>query len=975
MKRNFLSALFRGLTAVFAFLFIVLIFFTIVANANAGGINNFLGISASNKNEGSGEIRFKSSYGDLSDENLKKLIADEMAYCTEQLEEGSVLLKNDGALPLAKTERNVTLFGRWSVDIRYRNSNGGGSADPAREINLKKAFNDKGFTINDTMYDAYKASKTERVKEGDETASVGEEAASFYTPALKSTFSSHNDAAIVLLSRWGGEGTDMSRKTVEGVSQLALQPTERAMLQMIKDSGAFSKIIVLVNSVYPIELTWLDELGVNACLWIGNPGYYGLPGVVNVLTGDANPSGKLVDTFAANSLSAPAVQNFGYNAYENGNDLDVDFARNYVVYQEGIYIGYKYYETRYADGVLGQGNATGNAGVYASKNNSWNYADEIDYPFGYGLSYTTFSQTLDSVVYNEADDTFKATVTVENTGTVAGKTPVQLYVQLPYTAGGVEKAAIQLVAYGKTKEIAAGSSDKVEITFNRYLMASYDISAHEGKGGYILDQGTYYFAVGNDSHNALNNVLAAQNATGMFDQFGNPVEGNTGAVKTYELAAKDDTSYRISQYTENEVNNLFDYADVNYYYDTPVVTYLTRSDWQGTFPEKVVLTANAKIKNALNMSKYDITKGKKSLDSVPYEKPANLTLADMWDVPFEDAKWTKFVQQLSIEDLCLLANEYYGNGKLDSINKPPTVTSEGSEGCSQHYLYGDKGIATGYASDTLLAATWNHALQAKYGDFYAEDALYCGVHTVHGPGAGMHRTPFSGRNAEYFSEDSVVSYYCGKEVIEAMSAKGLANNFKHFFLNDQESGRRGVSTFSNEQAIREIYLRAFEGGVTSNSAIAMMTSYNRVGPIYMAADATVQFKLLRGEWGYKGYTMTDYIQSNDYSVTVDALMNGTDQFGGNKRQTEIKQLLLRNKATSGDLMEAMQESAHRILWAYSRTSMMNGLTSNASFEDFTAWWQNALVAIDVVMGVITVGLCGTYVFFHYFKKNREEVQA
>ena len=974
MKSNLRNSILRGVSSVAMFLFVVSIFGGIVANANAGGINNFLGISSATTPSGDGETRFESSYGELSDENLAKLIADEMDYAAEQLEEGSVLLMNNGALPLAEDERNVTLFGRASADIRYRNSNGGGSADPAREINMKKAFNDAGFTINDDLYNAYASSSTQRVKAGDETASIGEEKKEFYTAALRKTFADHNDAAIVTLSRWGGEGTDMSLKDSEGVSQLALHPTERDLLTMIKDSGDFDKIIVLINSVYPLELGELADYGVDACLWIANPGYYGLPGVVNVLTGAANPSGRLVDTYAADADSSASMQNYGTNAmvFTNSSEL-APHEQKYVVYQEGIYVGYKYYETRYADAVMGTGNASGSAGIYASEGNSWNYADEVVFPFGYGLSYTTFEQTLDSVTYDEETDTFTATVTTTNTGEVAGKVPVELYVQLPYTAGGVEKSAIQLIAYDKTDILQPDASEVSTITFDRYLMASYDINAHEGKGGYILDAGTYYFAVGDDAHDALNNVLAAREFTGLYDPFGEAVAGDTNCVKTYELAELDDTSYLQSQYTDAEVHNLYDFADVNYYYDEPVVQYLSRSDWQGTFPQRVTLTANDTVKAALETSKLDIKQGTKPLSEVTYEQPKTLSLADMWEVPFDDERWTTLVQQLSIEELALLVNEYYGQDPVNTVGKPATVTSEGSEGVSLNYLFGDKGISTGYASNTLVAATWNHELQYKHGDFYAEDALYAGVHTMHGPGAGTHRSPYSGRNAEYFSEDAMISYYCGRNIEEAMGAKGLANNYKHFFLNDQENGRQGIATFSNEQAIREIYLRAYEGGLTSDGGLAIMTSYNRIGCIYMAAEPVTQYDLLRGEWGYEGYLMTDYIQGGEYSVTLDALMNGTNIFGGNDRATEILQLVLRNRNTSGELVEKMQESAHRILWTYSKTSMMNGLTGDQTFSTTRQWWQNAILGAQIALGVVTVAAIGAYVFFQYFKKEKAAV--
>ncbi len=967
------SNLCRGLTAVLMFLFVISLFGGAVANANAGGINNFLGISAATTPSGEGETRFESSYGELSDENLAKLIADEMEFAARETAEGSVLLMNDGALPLGEEERNVTLFGRASADIRYRNSNGGGSADPAREINLKKAFNDAGFTINDTLYNAYAASSTKRVKAGDETADIGEEKLSFYTSELRNTFAKHNDAAIVTLSRWGGEGTDMSLKDSEGVSQLALHPSERDLLTMIRDCGQFDKIIVLINSVYPLELGELADYGVDACLWIGNPGYYGLPGVVDLLTGEANPSGRLVDTYAADADSSASMQNYGTNemVYANSSEL-APHEQKYVVYAEGIYVGYKYYETRYADAVMGVGNAQGSAGVYASKGGKWNYADEVVYPFGYGLSYTTFEQTLDSVTYDENEDTFTATVTTTNAeGGVAGKVPVQVYVQLPYVAGGVEKSAIQLIAYDKTDIIQPGESETCKITFDRYLLASYDTDAHDGEGGYILDAGIYYFAVGDDAHDALNNVLAVRGFTGMTDPFGAAAEGDEACVKSLELQERDEDSYLLSPYTEKEVHNLYDFADVNYYYDEPVVTYLSRSDWQGTFPKRANLTANDKVKEALKTSVLDITEGKKPLDQVTYGQPQTLSLSDLWGADFEDGRWTTLVQQLSLEDLALLVNEYYGQDPVNSVSKPATVTSEGSEGVSLNYLFGDKGIATGYAANTVLAATWSHEMQTKHGDFYAEDALYAGVHTMHGPGAGTHRSPYSGRNAEYFSEDAMISYYCGRNMVQAMAAKGLANNFKHFFLNDQENGRQGISTFSNEQAIREIYLRAYEGGLTSEGGLAVMTSYNRIGCIYMAAEPVTQFDLLRGEWGYQGYLMTDYIQAGAYSVTLDALMNGTDIFGGNDRSTEILQLILRNRQTSGELVERMQESAHRILWTYSKTSMMNGLTSGQKFTTFRAWWQNAILGIQIGAGVLTAASAALYVWMQYFKKEGE----
>lgn len=967
------TALWRGLSAVMAFLLILSVFGGMIANTNAGGINNFLGIAGNIVTPASGQSQYVSDYGELSDENLERLLADEMAFCVEQVEEGAVLLRNNGVLPLEDSVRNISVFGHASANIRYRNTNGGGIPDPAREINLRKAFCDAGFKINDTLYDAYAASTVAYVKSGDANEETGEDPVSFYTDAIRGSFAQYHDAAIVVLYRAGGEASDMSMKNINGISSLALQPNERDMLQVIQDSGMFDKLIVLINSVFPLELGWLDEFNVDACLWIGNPGYYGMPGVVNLLTGKANPSGKLVDTYAANSLSSAAAQNFGEYRFENGDGL-ATVENRYVVYQEGIYVGYKYYETRYEDTILGQGNAMGSAGVFASENGAWNYADEIVYPFGYGLSYTSFEQRLNAVDYDAAADRFTAGITVTNTGNTAGKTPVELYVQSPYTeydrTHGVEKAAIQLVGYCKTSELAPGASETVEITFPRYLFASYDITAHEGKGGYILDAGDYLFSLGSDAHDALNNVLAYKGASGMVDQDGNAAAGNPENVKIYTIAEFDDTSYLKSIHTDAEVHNLFSDVDANYYYDDNPVVYLSRSDWQNTWSDGVNLSNNDKLTAALKTSNYVKAASSPSIESgVDYGVDAGIKLYDMIGVDFNDPKWETFIKQMSLSDLGAITSENYGQPMIESIGKPATLTSEGSEGISQRYKFGGGIITTGYAANNVIAASWNTEVAHKYANYIGEDALYSGVHSVHGPGADTHRTPFSGRFAEYFSEDSVISWNVGETVNNAMAAKGLINNYKHFFLNDQEYDRQGIATFSGEQGMREIYLRAFEGGITAPGSKGIMTSYNRIGTVYCAANPAVQIDLLRKEWGYTGYTMTDYIAEGEYSVTADMMIGGTDIFGGNDRAKSLMQLISRNK--DGDMLRAAQESAHHVLWAYANSSMTNSLTPTATYTNFVAWWQYTLMALQSVLAVLTCICLIMYVRYAYFVRKKK----
>ena len=965
----------RGLSAVAIFLFCIVIFATIVANANAGSINNALGINASGVASGEGNTYYESDYGKLSDENLEKLIADETDYTTRQLEEGSVLLENNGALPLdPETETNMTLFGRASYDVVYKSICGGSTPDPARQVTMKAAFEKAGFKVNEKLYDAYASSSTARVKSGDETEDIGEEDIGFYTSELRGTFSEYNDVAVVVLSRKGGEGSDISIKDVDGVPGLSLHKSETDMLEMVRDGG-FDKIVVLLNSVYPLEVGSLASYGVDAVLWIGNPGYYGLNGVVNVLTGKAVPSGHLVDTYAENSFSSAAMQNFGKNYFTDRSGLDA-FQDQYVVYAEGIYVGYKYYETRYEDAVLGNGNADGSAGVFASDGNKWNYADEVIYPFGYGLSYTTFSHALDSVTYVPETDSFDISVTVTNTGDVySGKDAVEVYVQTPYTdydiRHKVEKSAVQLAAYAKTGVIEPGKSETVKLTFDRYLMASYD---SENEKGYILDDGTYYFAVGNDVHDALNNILAAKGADGMYDADGDPADGNTACVQTYVLDEFDNTSYNISPYgTDNEVTNLFDFVDVNDWYDDDVFTYITRNDWQGTWSDGAEITASDKMKQALVKNSYARESGKTPLSECTYDDPKGIQFYEMIGLDFDDPKWDTFVKQLSLADLGRLLSENYGQKKIDTINNKDMMASEGPEGLGQNYAYGKKAQCTSYCALPVLAATWNSEMQYDFGNYYGEDALYANVQAVNGPGADIHRTPYGGRAAEYFSECGLMTYYVAGHVMEAMTAKGLQANIKHFVMNEQEWQRQGIATFAKEQCMREIYLRGFEGALTWGNATCLMTSYNRLGCTYAAANSVLQIDLLRGEWGFEGYIKTDHISESDYSTTPDTLINGNNLYGGTDRSTKVQQVIARNK--DGDMLLAAQDSAHRILWAYANSAYSNGFAEGVTFSSVIGWWQIVFVLLCVLFGLLAAAAVTVYALKTYRKNKAEEVRS
>ena len=598
-KKNLL----RGLTSVFAAILAISIVMTNTAMSYASMLNSALGISTGkfvHKDGAAKEepIFYASDYGDvnhLTQENLDALLADEDAFVELEEEEGAVLLRNNNhALPLKEGERRVSLFGHTSsADPLYKNSSGGGNIDPTRVVSFYDAMKEKGFEVNETLYAAYQT-PFEIKRSGFFGPAVIERPASFYTDELKATFADYSDAAIVVVGRRAGENVDISANDEEGISGLALHKDEADMLQIINDSGVFKKIILVVNSAFPIEMKHLDQYNIDAVLWIGTPGLVGFRGVADILKGEVNPSGHLVDTFATDSLSAAATQNFGNFNYVNADEVNegcadskipspfpINYVGCYMVYQEGIYVGYKYYETRYEDAILGQGNASGKAGTFASKDN-WNYADEVLYPFGYGLSYTTFEQKLGKV--SEENNVITAEVTVKNTGDVAGKSVVEVYVQTPYTdydrTNRVEKSAIQLAGFGKTQLLAPGASETVTVTIDKYLIASYDAI---GAKGYILDAGDYYLAIGDSAHDALNNVLAAKGATGLYDENGNAVTGDAAKTYHWTQSALDKETYSHSAVTGKEVTNLFEDADINYWIKDSV-TYLTRQDWEGTFP-------------------------------------------------------------------------------------------------------------------------------------------------------------------------------------------------------------------------------------------------------------------------------------------------------------------------------------------------------------------------------------------------------
>ena len=978
-----------------------------LADDNTGLINDALGLSTQkiDKIETGDEVEgsaYTEEDGSLSNNSWKRMIKDSYKFCEEAVEQGSVLFKNENdALPLKKDERRVTLFGRGSKNLFMRSGAGGAAPNPNLVVGLDKAFEDNGFSINHTVFDAY--SKLSQSNMTSPSYNVEQSFSGFYTDEMKNSFSEYSDAAIVTFVRIGTENTDPP------ANQLDLKSDERSLLKMINESGVFDKIIVMINSPLPMSMDWVDdpELGIDACIYMGVPGYYGAAGIVHVLMGEnaegqvVNPSGHAVDTFAASASSSPAYVNFGNNSL--------------AVYQEGVYVGYKYYETRYADLVLGNGNANSSKGVFKSTGN-WNYADEMGYPFGFGLSYTEFDQKLTKIEYDSEKDVVKATVEVTNSGDMDGKASVQLYVQAPYTdfdkEQGLGKSAIALMAYDKI-DVAAGKTETVEISFDRYFLCTYDYKINKT---YILEDGDYYFAIGNGAHEALNNVLAVTNPeASLYDHLGQSVDGDPDCVKMIHFDG-DPVKYRTSHYSDTAVTNQFDDADYNWMAKKngkSTITYLSREDWDATYPTARVSSnpANSEDSNMQQYYKkasdcpayYDVKDENDEIieqhDGVDYnvtyindyDEEDVITFSEMSKVPLEGKVtneesrffgeegadiWDAFIKQMTLDDLCISVSDNRGILDVLKVMKKGNSVAEGPEGLLSRYQYGDKRWATGFPTGPTYTGTWDHAMQKKFGAFYGEDALYCGVACVNAPGANINRTPYGSRASEYMSEDAILNYNTAANIVGAARKKGLIMNIKHCFLNNQETGRQRIHTYCDEQAIREIYLKPFEGALTKGKGLGIMTSYNRIGARYAACHEPLMMNVMRGEWAYKGLIIDDALtgSNNDqYSYGPGMLHCGTDLFcldGG--RGGQLKQWVTQNN--DGQILADLQRANKHIMYAISR-SWMGGITISEEEieESINPTWKRGVQGAVIGSTAAASVLFGAYAVFEvleYFAKRK-----
>ena len=982
------SKLWSGLASVFAVILVIAVLGQNLALANASYINSALGTTTTKvvqTGESGDTTYYKSAFGDFNDPAAQEaLLAATFEQNINEMREGAALLYNNGVLPL-ETEVGVSLFGHAAVDPMYQGASAGTKAAEGglNVINLKTALEAEGFEVNPTLWDALMASPiTRQLGQGGwgggtviGTAAGTEENKAFYEGQRGSWANDYNDVAIVVFTREGAEGTDMLMKDVDDdgttvISSLALHQNEKDLLELVRTE--FDQVVVLLNSPYQMEvheiLPYCDAL-----LFIGTPGHQGFVGVAEILRGVVNPSGHLVDTYATNSLSAPATVNSGTDTplfanvdYINAT-IGSDECAEYISFQaENIYIGYRYYETRYADAVMGRGNAASPVGALPGAA-SWNYADEVQFPFGYGLSYTEFAQTLDKV--DVGDDEITVTATVTNTGAAAGKSVVQVYAQTPYDTyeieHGVEKSAIQLAGFAKTGVLEPGASETVTISIDKYLLASYDSTAHDGEGGYILSDGAYYLAIGGDAHDALNNVLAAQ---GYSAADGMTADGSADKAYTWDQGFDDDT-YRTGE-NGAIVSNQFEDCDLNYWIDGAGV-YLSRSDWAGTYPvSQTTVEATPEMLEVMDGEWYvkpDSAPSYASLASA-FGVDSGLNLAMMRDVPIEDREtWLQFIHQLQPEDLPNATAESFecpavgdlspafgvGDG-CDSVGGtlPHTVSFNGEQ---------VNPPTTRYCSKVILTGTWNTELYAERGRLMGEDGLWSGFMINYSLGGDLHRTPFGGRNYEYMSECPTMSYLASIPETEAMETTGAHMGAKHFCNNDQEFYREGVACFFTEQAFREGNLRAFEGSLRVARAGGLMQSFARMGLKWSSASYAMNTIVLRNEWAWTGAIDTDaapcfgeYVDGGYKNHAAEVLAAGTQEWCLDGVGGHGQWVLQKAKDTDdGNLLALLTDAAISWEYAVSRSGLTNGVDASATIVHVTPGWQNALTAAIVCSGLLT----------------------
>lgn len=857
--------------------------------------------------------------GTVSDETT-----DEAIEAANQIaEEGAVLLENDGILPISDSS-NINLFGWSSVNPTYGGTGSGGLNELYEKTTLIDGIEHAGFKVNQDLVDFYNEFSTERAEMSLSTQNwtLTEPPASAYSDELIQGAKDFSDTAVIVISRIAGEGhNDMPGDVTEasydndlngyndfeaGEHYLQLSRTERDLVDLV--CGNFDNVILVYNSANPMELGFINDYDqIRAAVWFQGPGHTGFEALGKILSGEVNPSGRTTDTFIYDMTTAPWWNNWEATHYSNMEDMAVEgmnsgmaqtYYPSFTNYVEGIYVGYKYYETASDEGFI-------------------NYDDIVQYPFGYGLSYTTFTQKMSNLTVGGGNISFDVTVT--NTGDVAGKDVVEVYYNPPYTNGGIEKAAANLIRFDKTETLEPGESETISITFNEEDMASYDMS---GDGAYVLEEGDYVISINSDSHTVLDQQTYTVADTIRYEGDNKRESDQTAATNQFEDVAGD-------------------------------VTYLSRADGFANYAEATAAPASDVMSDDLVAqyhlnSNFDYSTYINEDDEMPVTGADNgIRLNELRGADYDDERWDDLLDELTVDDMTnMIALSGYQTPAMESVGKVATVDADGPAAINNNFTGAG---SIGFPVEVMIACTWNQDLAQQYGEMMGKMCREMNIAGWYAPGMNTHRTPFGARNYEYFSEDGTLAGYIASATVKGAAEQGVYAYIKHFAM--YEMNAKMVCVWSNEQAMREIYLKPFEISVKDGDAHAVMVSWSFIGIKWSGENSNLLNNVLRGEWGFEGFCLTDFFRNNGHGfMNADAaLANGVDAmlstYAGGPNVVQ--------NPDAASSVKYMRQACKNVMytvvnsWMYEEDGVDTGLPV----------WQKAVIGADVAIGVILLALC------------------
>lgn len=871
--------------------------------------------------------------GTLSDETNEE--AAEVA--EEIMEDGIVLLKNESLLPLNETKK-LNIFGWESINPAYGGAGSGGINDLYEIVSLNQGLENAGFSINQELVDFYNnyGADNPEMSIQKQSWTLPEPPVDTYSDELIKSAKEYSDVAVVVLSRKAGEGhndipmdvrkaaydnnSDEYDDFPEGEHYLQLSQTERDMVDMVCSN--FDNVIVVYNGANQFELGFADEYPqIKSVVWCPGTGNVGFNALGKVFSGEVNPSGKTPDTFIYDMTTAPWWNNAEKTEYTNLADMAVEgmnagtaqvYAPAFTNYVEGIYVGYKYYETAAQEGAI-------------------DYDKTVQYPFGYGLSYTEFEQKMGEL--EEKDGQISVDVEVTNTGDVAGKDVVEVYYKPPYTNGGIEKSSANLIEFAKTDLLQPGESQTVTVTFSIEDMASYD---ENNAKAYVLEKGDYVISINSDSHTVLDQKTYTADKDVVYKGENKRASDDTAAINVFEDAKGD-------------------------------ITYLSRADHFANYEEATAAPASAELGEPyvseyhLN-SNFDKTTYLNDEDVMPTTGADNgLTLADMRDADYDDPRWEKLLDQLTVDEMAnMIAMAGYQTAAMDSVGKVATLDFDGPAAINNNFT----GVGSiGFPIEVVVASTWNKELAQAWGECMGKISQEMGAEGWYAPGMNTHRTAFGARNYEYFSEDGVLAGNMGAKAVEGARKYGVYSYIKHFAL--YEGNAKMVSVWSNEQAIREIYLKPFEISVKQGGANAVMVSWSFLGDKWTGECSNLMNTVLREEWGFRGMALTDFFRNNGHGfMNADAaLANGVDvmlsTFNGeenNVANPEHPTSVLQMRNACKNVMYTVVSS-----WAYDGEHEETGMEN----------WKKAGIGIDIVIALFMAGMEVLVIRGYKKRKNAE----